>query len=117
MKDLLDGLFTSGNRRSFIKRVSGQILVVSMALLGVTRVAKADCGIPVGCCNLCAEPGGGCDCSNDPTACSWTWNCGDENGNWACTECIAYGHSQPCDGTCAMCDDPGFLCSGITQIP
>jgi hypothetical protein len=113
LAEFMEGL---SGRRTFLQRTAMQALALMAAVVGFQRESKAGCGSPYQCCNLCAAPSG-CSCDGDPSEmCHWQWNCGNENGNWLCFECIGLQHCNGnCNGGCDMCECA--LCSSISQIP
>ena len=67
-------------RRGFFSRLGIGVGAIAVSIFGTAKNAEA---VGVACCNLCLSSSGGCD----NAACTWYWECCDNQEIWYCHEC------------------------------
>ena len=125
MSEKLTELFERlSNRRTFIGRISAQIVALIASFFGFSRIAQAaykcsnscdNSGYATGCCCLCKPSNPLCDQQCASPKCQWFWvnYCDDGTGmhHWLCFEC--FNSSAQCSGNCNVCSNA--FCSKATQ--
>jgi hypothetical protein len=101
LEQLVERLADVADRRSFLKRLSAATLGLTFGGLGLAEVAHAS-----HCCSLCKPASSSCS----GCACTWCWNCCDNNVSyWRCCECF-----NPGGCCCRGCY--GIKCSYVQSL-
>ncbi len=89
--DMIGRLSEQVARRTFLRRATGFVFGLSLALIGVPQQAQA---YNYACCHLCRAPSPSCS----GCTCSWCWTCPWGRGYYQCCEC--YATWSGCTGGC-----------------